>query len=46
VLEPDRPGSWGCGDVILDLLLIGLGITLVPFPLTAFVLMLGALKGT
>ena len=31
--------------MILDLLLIGLGITLVPFPLTAFVLMLGALKG-
>ena len=32
--------------MVLDLLLIGLGITLVPFPLTAFVLVLGARKGT
>jgi hypothetical protein len=32
--------------MVLDLLLIGLGITLVPFPLTAFVLILGARKGT
>jgi len=32
--------------VVLDLLLIGLGITLIPFPLTAFVLVLGAQKGT
>jgi len=31
--------------VVLDLLLIGLGIALVPFPLTAFVLVLGAEKG-
>jgi threonine/homoserine/homoserine lactone efflux protein len=31
--------------VVLDLLIIGLGITLVPFPLTAFVLLLGATKG-
>jgi threonine/homoserine/homoserine lactone efflux protein len=31
--------------VILNLLLIGLGITLIPFPLTAFVLVLGAQKG-
>ena len=30
----------------LDLLLIGLGITLEPFPLTAFILMLSAEKGT
>jgi len=28
--------------MVLDLMLIGLGITLVPFPLTAFVLVLGA----
>ena len=32
--------------MVLNLLLIGLGITLVPFPLTAFVLVLGAQKGT
>ena len=32
--------------MVLDLLLIGLGITLVPFPLTGFVLVLGATKGT
>jgi threonine/homoserine/homoserine lactone efflux protein len=32
--------------VVLDLLLIGLGITLEPFPLTAFVLLLGAESGT
>jgi len=32
--------------VVLDLLLIGLGITLEPFPLTAFILMLSAEKGT
>jgi threonine/homoserine/homoserine lactone efflux protein len=32
--------------VVLNLLLIGLGITLIPFPLTAFVLVLGARKGT
>jgi len=32
--------------VVLNLLLIGLGITLIPFPLTAFVLVLGAQKGT
>jgi threonine/homoserine/homoserine lactone efflux protein len=32
--------------VVLDLLLIGLGITLEPFPLTAFILLLGAEKGT
>jgi len=31
--------------VVLDLLLIGLGITLEPFPLTAFILMLNAKKG-
>jgi len=31
--------------VLLDLLLIGLGITLEPFPLTAFILLLGAEKG-
>jgi threonine/homoserine/homoserine lactone efflux protein len=31
--------------VVLDLLLIGLGITLEPFPLTAFVLVLSAEKG-
>jgi hypothetical protein len=31
--------------VVLDLLLIGLGITLEPFPLTAFILVLGAEKG-
>ena len=31
--------------MVLDLLLIGLGITLEPFPLTAFVLILGAEKG-
>jgi threonine/homoserine/homoserine lactone efflux protein len=32
--------------VVLSLLLIGLGIALVPFPLTAFVLVLAAQKGT
>jgi threonine/homoserine/homoserine lactone efflux protein len=32
--------------VILDLLLIGLGIALEPFPLTAFILVLSAEKGT
>jgi threonine/homoserine/homoserine lactone efflux protein len=32
--------------VVLDLLLIGLAITLEPFPLTAFILMLSAEKGT
>ena len=32
--------------MVLNLLLIGLGITLIPFPLTAFVLVLGAQKGT
>ena len=31
--------------MVLDLLLIGLGITLEPFPLTAFILMLNAEKG-
>ena len=31
--------------MLLDLLLIGLGITLEPFPLTAFILLLGAEKG-
>jgi len=31
--------------VVLNLLLIGLGIALVPFPLTAFVLVLGARNG-
>jgi threonine/homoserine/homoserine lactone efflux protein len=33
-------------QVVLDLLLIGLGITLEPFPLTAFILILSAEKGT
>jgi threonine/homoserine/homoserine lactone efflux protein len=32
--------------VVLNLLVIGLGTTLVPVPLTAFVLVLGAMKGT
>jgi hypothetical protein len=32
--------------VVLNLLLIGLGITLEPFPLTAFILLLSAEKGT
>jgi threonine/homoserine/homoserine lactone efflux protein len=32
--------------VVVDLLLIGLGITLEPFPLTAFILLLSAEKGT
>jgi Sap, sulfolipid-1-addressing protein len=32
--------------VVLDLLLIGLGVTLEPFPLTAFILILSAEKGT
>jgi hypothetical protein len=31
--------------VVVDLLLIGLGITLEPFPLTAFILLLSAEKG-
>jgi hypothetical protein len=31
--------------VVLDLLLVGLGITLEPFPLTAFILVLSAEKG-
>ena len=33
-------------DVVLDLLLIGLAITLEPFPVTAFILILSAEKGT
>src|SRR6516225_11128877 len=33
------------GGVVLDLLLIGLAITLEPFPLTAFILVLSAEKG-
>ena len=32
--------------MVLDLLLIGLAITLEPFPLTAFILVLSAEKGT
>ena len=32
--------------MVLDLMLIGLGITLEPFPLTAFILVLSAEKGT
>jgi len=32
--------------VVADLVLIGLGITLEPFPITAFILLLGAEKGT
>jgi threonine/homoserine/homoserine lactone efflux protein len=32
--------------MVLDLVLIGLGITLEPFPLTAFILILSAEKGT
>jgi threonine/homoserine/homoserine lactone efflux protein len=32
--------------VVIDLLLIGLGITLEPFPLTGFILILSAEKGT
>ena len=32
--------------MVVDLLLIGLGITLEPFPLTAFILLLSAEKGT
>ena len=32
--------------MVLDLLLIGLGITLEPFPVTAFILILSAEKGT
>jgi hypothetical protein len=32
--------------VVVDLLLIGPGITLEPFPLTAFILILSAEKGT
>ncbi len=32
--------------MVLDLLLIAIGITLEPFPLTAFILILGAEKGT
>jgi hypothetical protein len=33
-------------QVVLDLLLIAIGITLEPFPLSAFILILGAEKGT
>jgi hypothetical protein len=36
----------GSRPVVADLLLIGLGITLEPFPVTAFVLLLTADKGT
>lgn len=32
--------------MVVDLVLIGLGITLEPFPITAFILLLGAEKGT
>jgi Sap, sulfolipid-1-addressing protein len=32
--------------LVADLVLIGLGITLEPFPITAFILLLGAEKGT
>jgi hypothetical protein len=32
--------------LVVDLVLIGLGITLEPFPITAFILLLGAEKGT
>ena len=32
--------------MVFDLLLIGLAITLEPFPLTAFILLLSAEKGT
>ena len=32
--------------MVLDLLLVGLGITAEPFPITAFILILGADKGT
>ena len=32
--------------MVLDLLLIGLGITLEPFPVTAFILVLSAERGT
>ena len=32
--------------MVVDLLLLGLGITLEPFPLTAFILLLSAEKGT
>ena len=32
--------------MVLDLLLIGLGIALEPFPLMAFILVLSAEKGT
>ena len=31
--------------MVIDLVLIGLGITLEPFPLTAFILVLGAERG-
>jgi Sap, sulfolipid-1-addressing protein len=36
----------GGAQLVLDLLLIGLAITLEPFPLTAFILVLSAEKGT
>ena len=32
--------------MVVDLLLLGLGITLEPFPLTAFILLLSTEKGT
>ena len=32
--------------MVLDLLLVAIGITLEPFPLSAFILILGAEKGT
>jgi hypothetical protein len=32
--------------VVLNLVLIGLGIALEPFPLTAFILLLSSRKGT
>ena len=49
-----RPSYWlplaalipGIRPMVADLLLIGLGITLEPFPLTAFILLLSAEKGT
>jgi hypothetical protein len=44
-VTPGWPRAFG-GGVVLDLLLIGLGITLEPFPLTAFILILSAEKGT
>ena len=39
-------GRKGGGGVVLDLLLIGLAITLEPFPVTAFILVLATEKGT